>query len=87
VPYSVTFLRTAVRELAELEKRAQLQIAAKIDDLASDPVRHGVQQLRGEAKLYRLRVGDYRIIFEVDHAARTVTVATIGHRRDVYRRR
>jgi mRNA interferase RelE/StbE len=86
VPYSVSFLKTAVRNLAALPKTVQLQVTVKIDELASTPLPHGVQKLHGEDKLYRIRIGDYRVLYEVDHQTSVVTIIMIGHRRDVYRR-
>ena len=89
VPYSIEFTRRALRDLAALAKQTQSQIALKIDELAENPLPHGVQQLQGEDrdKLYRIRCGDYRVIYKVDHEATVVTIATIGHRRDIYRGR
>jgi mRNA interferase RelE/StbE len=85
VPYSVEILRSAAQSLAELPKQIQSQIASRIDNLRDNPLPPGVQQLRGEDKLYRIRSGDYRVLYEVDHTAQKVTVTTIGNRRDVYR--
>ncbi|HBH00334.1 MAG: hypothetical protein A2W08_16310 [Candidatus Rokubacteria bacterium RBG_16_73_20] len=87
MPYSIDFTRRALRELAALPKHIQQQISSKIDELAANPLPRGVQQLHGEDKLYRIRIGDYRVIYEIDHNVRVVTIATIGHRRDVYRGR
>jgi mRNA interferase RelE/StbE len=88
VPYLVEFLRSAVRELESLPKSRQRQLAGQIDALAEDPYQAaGVSKLEGEEKLYRKRVGDYRILFEIDSTKKVVTIAKIGHRSDVYRRR
>jgi mRNA interferase RelE/StbE len=85
VPYTIEFLRSAARELASLPKDRQRQLAGRIDGLEQDLFPPGVKKLEGEDRLYRLRVGDYRILFEVDDATRIVTIVKIGHRRDVYR--
>ena len=85
MPYAIEFLRSAARDLASLPKSRQRQIAGRIDGLQQDLFPPGVKKLEGEDRLYRLRVGDYRILFLVDEVARLVTITKIGHRRDVYR--
>jgi len=84
---AVDFLRSAQRELASIPKDVQLQITERINGLTTTPLPHGVQKLRGEEKLYRVRVGDYRVLYEVDHAAQSITIAAVGNRRDIYRDR
>lgn len=61
------------------------RIAAAIDGLATDPRPSGAVKLAGRDD-FRIRVGDYRIVYAVDDAERLVLVARIAHRRDVYRR-
>lgn len=63
----------------------QERIGAAIDALAVEPRPSGVVRLAGRDD-FRIRVGDYRIVYAVDDAARLVLVARIAHRRDVYRR-
>jgi mRNA interferase RelE/StbE len=57
-----------------------------LDRLAAEPRYPGVRKLTGFRDLYRARVGTLRIVFRIDDAARLVTVAAIGPRRDIYRR-
>jgi mRNA interferase RelE/StbE len=59
-------------------------MATRIQRLASDPRPAGAEKLSGQDK-YRLRQGNYRILFSVDDAALTVLIVEIGHRREVYR--
>ena len=88
MPYLVEFLRSAARELESLPKSRQSQIAPHIENLRQNPYEAtGVTKLQGEQKLYRKRVGDYRILFEIDDERKAVTVVKIGHRREVYRQR
>jgi mRNA interferase RelE/StbE len=61
------------------------RIHAVIDGLATEPRPVGVVKLAGRAD-YRVRVGEYRVVYAVDDAERLVIVARIGHRREVYRR-
>ncbi len=88
MPYLAEFLRSAVRELESLPKSRQRQVAGHIDALSQNPYEAaGVSKLEGEEKLYRKRVGDYRILFEIDDQRKVVTIVKIGHRGDVYRKR
>jgi len=82
--YEVLIKRSAAKELEALPTKDRRRIATKIRTLANDPRPPGVEKLSGEEK-YRIRQGDYRLLYAIDHAARQVTVVKIGHRRDVYR--
>lgn len=82
--YDLLIKRSAAKELEALPTSYRRRIAAKIRSLANDPRPPGVEKLSG-AEWYRLRQGDYRVLFEIDDGKRTVTIVRIGHRRDVYR--
>ena len=84
--YKVELAPHALRSLRKLERPLQVRIAHAIDSLAADPRPHGAVKLSGEDDLYRIRTGDYRIIYSVVDRVLTVLVIAIGHRRDVYRR-
>ncbi len=75
----------AVRAFGRLGGRMQERIESAIDGLATDPRPHGAVKLAGRDD-FRIRVGDYRIVYAVDDAERLVLVARIAHRREVYRR-
>jgi len=75
----------AVKELARLPREHQRRITSKIDDLGEDPRPDGVQKLTGEEDLYRIHVGDYRIVYEVHDRERKAVVLRIGHRSEIYR--
>jgi len=85
VSYTVEFLPSAQRELAALPKDVQRRIANRIDALREDPRPPGVKQLQGVKRLYRLRVGDYRVIYLIEGRRLVIIVVKVGHRRDVYR--
>ena len=85
--YRVEFLKTAAEELAVLPQADQRRIAARIDALRDNPRPPGVKMLAGGDKLYRVRVGDYRLIYSIDGKKLVVLVIRIGHRKDVYRKR
>jgi mRNA interferase RelE/StbE len=82
--YAIRLTHAAERSLSNLPRDAQRRIGAKIDALANDPLPRGVRKLQG-SDFHRLRVGDYRIIFSVEHDVLTVVVIDVGHRRDIYR--
>ena len=76
---------SASREIRKLENRVRVRIMGAIDRLVESP-RSGVStKLSGHRNLYRLRVGDYRIVYLIDDAAKTVEIARVAHRREVYR--
>ena len=83
--YRVEIRPAAVKALAALAKADQRRIARKIDGLAKDPRPPGVEKLAGVDGLYRVRSGDYRIVYEIQDERVLVLVVRIGHRREVYR--
>jgi mRNA interferase RelE/StbE len=84
MPYSISILRRAQKELTHLPKEAYGQVRDAIRALAFNPRPDGCNKLVARAG-WRIKVGDYRIIYEIDDKARTLEVLHIGHRRDVYR--
>jgi mRNA interferase RelE/StbE len=85
MPYTVEFARPALREFKALERPTQLRIATHIEELAENPFPPGCKKLKGEPDHYRIRLGDYRMIYRVERSRVTIVVVKIGHRRDVYR--
>jgi mRNA interferase RelE/StbE len=84
VSWTVEVQRSAEKELAALTLQARERIASALRAMEDDPFPHGVKKLKARDG-YRVRVGDYRILFTVNRAARLVRVGAIGHRKDVYR--
>jgi mRNA interferase RelE/StbE len=82
--YRVELETRARREYRDLPTRAREQVADAIDDLQSDPRPPGSKKLVGTAG-YRIRTGDYRILYAIDDTASMVRIYRIGHRREVYR--
>ena len=82
--HSVSVLRQAVKQLERLPTADQARILDSLDGLRSDPRPPGCIKLTGRPA-WRIRAGDYRVIYEIDDAARSVLVVAIGHRRDIYR--
>lgn len=85
MPYRIEFTPSAARAFKKLPGSIQSRIAPKIDALAVHPRPHGVEKMAGNENRYRIRVGEYRTIYVIDDGSHLVTVAVIGHRREVYR--
>ena len=85
--YAVEIARRAVKSIAGLPRTEQRRVRAAIDLLADEPRPPSCIALAGEESVYRVRVGDYRILYEVIDARLVVHVIRVGHRRDVYRNR
>ena len=83
--YKVEIARRAVKSIARLPRREQLRVRAAVDLLADEPRPPGCVALADEDSVYRVRVGDYRIVYEVVDDRLVVHVVRVGHRRDVYR--
>ena len=82
--YSLLIKASAAKELEAVPKKDRKCLASRIQSLASTPRPRGSEKLSGEEK-YRIRQGDYRILYLIEDARSTVTIVRIGHRRDVYR--
>ena len=82
--YKLLIKPSAARELEALPARNRSRIVAKIQGLSTNPRPPGSEKLSGEEK-YRLRQGDYRILYSIEDASAMVTIVKIGHRREVYR--
>ena len=83
--YTINFAPKAEREFKKLDKAVQRQLQPKIEALSKNPRAHGVEKLAGEDELYRIRSGDYRIIFQIQDKVLVVLLVKIGHRREIYR--
>jgi len=82
--YELTFKRRARRNVARLPESVYGRMIQAIDELAENPRPRNSRKLRGKEG-WRIRIGDYRAIYEIDDEAREVLVLDIGHRRDIYR--
>lgn len=84
MPYTVFLRHSAEKEVGRLPPPIHARIVARLQTLANDARPPGARKLRSREG-YRIRVGDYRILYEVDDTSQAVTVVSIAHRRDVYR--
>ena len=82
--YRIEVRLSAVKELEAIPEKDLARVTARIQSLADNPRPPACEKLSGQER-YRLRQGDYRIVYEVDDSRQAVTVVKVGHRREVYR--
>jgi len=85
VSFSFSFKPSVQKDLRKLPKQIITKIFKEIEVLKSNPFPPGAGKLSGAEHLYRIRVGDYRIVYEVQVAAKHLLIHYIRHRKDVYR--
>lgn len=83
--YQVEIAPAAKRLIKKLTPTLQLAIVKRLEELSLEPRPTGVVKLEGSDSLYRVRLGDYRIIYEIQDTQLLVVVVKVGHRSDVYR--
>ena len=82
--YRVAFTASAEKELHRLPAKLVARMMPRIEGLGAVPRPAGCKKLKAGDKQWRIRVGDYRIVYEIDDSARTVDITRIAHRREVY---
>ncbi len=85
--YRIQVASAAVRQLRKLDPAARRRVQAAIELLADQPRPSGAKKLVGGDGEWRVRTGDYRIVYEIRNEVLLVLVVAIGHRRDIYQRR
>ncbi|MFZ0735413.1 MAG: type II toxin-antitoxin system RelE/ParE family toxin [Candidatus Sulfotelmatobacter sp.] len=83
--YSLEFTTSALREFKGLDRQIRRRIAERINPLLDDPFPVGVKKLQAQVDHYRIRVGDYRVVYRIDGKRVVIVIVRIGHRREVYR--
>lgn len=83
--YELRFKASVAKDLKGLPRVDILRLLAKIETLRTDPRPPGSEKLAGDEK-YRVRQGDYRVLYSIDDQQVIIEVVKIGHRRDVYRK-
>ncbi|MGH7976073.1 MAG: type II toxin-antitoxin system RelE family toxin [Limisphaerales bacterium] len=83
--YTITFARSARKELENLPANIADRILEKIESLAENPRLPSTIKLHGQKNLWRMRVGDYRVVYSIDDFSKMIDISIIRHRRDVYR--
>jgi mRNA interferase RelE/StbE len=82
--YLVTFAASARKELRDLPSEAVARLFPRISELAANPRPPGCKKLHGYRDRWRIRVGDYRVVYTIDDGKKTVDITRVAHRREVY---
>lgn len=83
--FRIEWKPSAARELRRIDRSIVPRIVAAVEELASNPYPAGVRKLSGAENTFRIRIGDYRIIYEVHSGWLVITIVRVRHRKDVYR--
>ena len=83
--YKIEISSTAERQLGKINREDQIRILRSISLLAHNPRPAGCRKMKGYDDLYRIRIGNYRVIYEIDGKRIVVIILKMGHRWDVYR--
>jgi mRNA interferase RelE/StbE len=83
--YTVVFARSARKELQGLDRTVAARILKRIEALTGEPRPSGCKKLEGTDNLWRIRIGDWRVVYAVDDTRSLVEVSVIRHRREAYR--
>ncbi|OGO30712.1 MAG: hypothetical protein A2Z29_00610 [Chloroflexi bacterium RBG_16_56_11] len=81
--YEIELRRNAIKALDKIPKTARSRIASSLLRLSENPRPGGVEKVRG-TELWRVRQGDYRLVYHINDENKKITVVRIGHRRDIY---
>jgi len=83
--YTIVFARSAREELEDLPSSVALRVLARIEALAREPRPRGCCKLSGSENVWRIRIGDYRVLYAIDDPGRLVDIIAVRHRKDAYR--
>lgn len=84
-PYQINFQPSVEKDLRKLSSENCDRLLARIEELANEPLPVQSLKLKGTEGLYRIRVGDYRIVYEVNLLTKCILIHYVRHRREVYR--
>jgi mRNA interferase RelE/StbE len=84
--YKVEWKHSAIKELEKLPRQMLARIVEAVNDLARDPYPGGTRKLSGSERTYRIRVGDYRVLYSIYNDKFIVEIIRVKHRKDVYKR-
>lgn len=83
--YQIEIKPSASKELEKLPRQMVVRVVAAIGELAEDPYPQGVRKLSGFDRTFRIRVGDYRVLYDIYENRLVIEIIRIRHRKDVYR--
>jgi mRNA interferase RelE/StbE len=84
--YSIEFKRSAAKALEKIPRSDRRKIRDRIDSLAENPPDPVTTKMKGDNPFHKVRVGDYRIVYEIQESLLVILVLKIGHRKNVYKR-
>jgi mRNA interferase RelE/StbE len=84
--YQIKFRSSALREILALPRKIADRVREAIDALSENPRPYGYIQLKGSEKLFRIRIGDIRVVYTIEEEIRIVEIRTVGNRREIYRK-
>jgi mRNA interferase RelE/StbE len=82
--YQLTFLPAALRSIKKLPLQVVEKLKPHLEQLSKNPRPLGCKKLKGQTELWRVRAGDYRIIYQIDDGKLVILVVAVGHRKDIY---
>ena len=85
VKYKIEWKKSAVKELKKINYRYVSQLLAAVRSLSQNPYPKGGRKLKGSKYIYRIRVSNYRVIYEIDNNRVTIFILRVRHRKDVYK--
>jgi mRNA interferase RelE/StbE len=83
--YKIEWKASALKDLKRLDKWIVPRILQAVDSLKEQPLPHDVRKIRGSERSYRIRVGDYRVVYTIEEDLLIVEIVRVRHRKDVYR--
>ena len=83
--YEIEVSSTAEKQLRKLSQKDQISVLKRIQELKGEPKPNHSRKLRGQNNIYRVRVGNYRILYSIEDKHLTIIILKVGHRGDVYR--
>ncbi|WP_149241326.1 type II toxin-antitoxin system RelE family toxin [Dyadobacter sp. 32] len=83
--YKIRIKKSALKELNNIQKVFRIKIIGKIEELSIDPRPAGVRKLENVENSYRIRVGDFRVIYHIEDSVLLVDIVKVAHRKEVYR--
>ena len=84
--YKIKWKKSAYRELRNIHNKYIPKIIDSVEKLSENPFPAGAKKLSGSEKTFRIRVGDYRIIYEIEQQKLIIQIIRVRHRKDVYKR-
>lgn len=82
--HSIELTPLAAKQIQKLSREIQVRIGRAIDKLSNSPFPSGFKKLAGQGDLYRIRVGDYRIVYQFKAGKLVILIVRVGHRKDIY---